>query len=65
MSGLVLSTGLAASLIALGLMTPDVRPRVWRPAVALLVCLAVCLAVVQALDPERAAPLVHAVAAPG
>ena len=64
MSGFILSTVLAASVLAVGLVTPGVRPRVWLPAMTLLACLAVCLAIVQVLDPERAARLVHAVAAP-
>ncbi len=65
MGGFVLSAAFAAGVLAVGLAIPAVRPRIWRPAIVLLACLAGCLAIVYALDPERAQRLVHAVLAPG
>jgi hypothetical protein len=65
MGGFVLSAALGAGILAAGLATPAVRPRVWLPAIVLLASLAGCLAVVHALDPDRAQRLVHAARAPG
>jgi hypothetical protein len=65
MGGLVLSTAFAAGVLALGLATPPVRPRVWPPAIVLLACMAGCLAILYAFDSERAQRLVRAAVAPG
>ena len=65
MGGFVLSSTFGASLLAAGLATPAIRPRVRLPGAVLLASLAGCLATVHALDPERAQRLVHAVLAPG
>lgn len=65
MGGFVLSTAFAAVVLALGLASPAVRPRVWLPALVLPACLAGCLAILYALDPERAQRLVRAAVAPG
>jgi hypothetical protein len=64
MGGFVLSSVLGASVLAAGLATSAVRPRVWLPGVVLLVALGACLAIVRACDPDRAQRLVHAVLAP-
>lgn len=65
MGGFVLSSVFAAIVLAIGLATPAVRPRVWLPAFVLPACLAGCLAILYALDPERAQRLVRAAVAPG
>jgi hypothetical protein len=65
MGGFALSAAFGASILAAGLATREVRPRVWRPATVLAASLAGCLAIVHALDPARAERLVHAVLAPG
>jgi len=65
MSGLVLSTALAAGILAVGLATPATRPRVRLPAILLVASLGCCFAIVHAFDPERAQRLVHAVITPG
>jgi len=65
MGGFVLSAAFAAAVLAVGLATPAVRPRIWLPAAVLAASLAGCLAIVGALDPARAERLVHAVLAPG
>jgi hypothetical protein len=64
MGGFALSAAFGAGLLAAGLATRDVRPRVWPPAAVLAACLAGCLAIVYALDPARAARLARAVLAP-
>jgi hypothetical protein len=65
MGGFVLSAAFGAGILAAGLATPAVRPRVWLPAIVLAASLAGCLAVVHALDPDRARRLVHVLLAPG
>ncbi len=65
MGGFVLSAAFGAGVLAAGLATPAVRPRVWLPGAVLLASLGACLAVVRALDPDRAQRLVHAVISPG
>lgn len=65
MSGLVLNTALAAGILAVGLGTPAIRPRVRLPAILLVSSLAGCLSIVHAFDVDRTQRLVHAVIAPG
>ena len=65
MGGFVVSAAFGAGIVAAGLATPAVRPRVWLPAIVLLAALAGCLAIVHVLDPDRARRLVHAALAPG
>ncbi|MDH3496113.1 MAG: hypothetical protein OER21_05075 [Gemmatimonadota bacterium] len=65
MGGIVLSATFGAGVLAAGLASPAVRPRVRLPAVVLLASLAACLAVVRFFDPERAQRLAHAALAPG
>lgn len=64
MGGVTLCSALAACLLAAGLATPALRPRVWQPALVLLACFITCLAVVHTLDPDRARRLLHAIVAP-
>ena len=65
MGGFVLSAAFGAGILAAGLATATVRPRVWLPAIVLAASLAGCLMIVHALDPDRARRLVHVLLAPG
>jgi hypothetical protein len=65
MGGFVLCATFGASVLALGLTSRAVRPRVRLPALVLTACLAGCLATLCAIDPERGQRLVRAAVAPG
>jgi hypothetical protein len=65
MGGFVLCAVFAASVLALGLASRAMRPRVLLPALVLTACLAGCLAILYTLDPVRAQRLVRAAVAPG
>jgi hypothetical protein len=65
MGGFALSAALAAAVMAAGLAVREVRRRVLLPGILLPGCLGASLAIVHALDPARAARLVHTLAEPG